>query len=49
MKTISALLAEIDVKADTPRARREATLGNTSWLASLDKQASDLRKQLGAI
>lgn len=46
---LQAQLSAIDAKSDTPRARREALLGNTTWLALLDAQASALRTQLGAI
>lgn len=42
-------LAEIDKKSDSPRARREALLGNTTWLATLDAQAAALRAQLSAL
>lgn len=46
---ILAQLAEIDAKSDSPRARREALLGNTTWLNELDGQAYVLRTQLGKL
>ena len=46
---ILAQLAEIDAKSDSPRARREALLGDVTWLTSLDSQAADLRAQLSAL
>lgn len=39
-------LIEIDREGDSPRARREALLGNTTWLASLDAEAIKLRQEL---
>ncbi|OGT54236.1 MAG: hypothetical protein A3E01_00165 [Gammaproteobacteria bacterium RIFCSPHIGHO2_12_FULL_63_22] len=46
---IISALAEIDQKSDSPRARREAALGNTTWLASLNTQALALRAELAAL
>jgi len=43
---ILAQLVEIDNQSNTPRARREAMLGNVTYLASLDKKAVTLRSQL---
>lgn len=42
-------LAEIDALGDSPRARREALLGNTTWLASLDAEAATLRAELAVL
>lgn len=39
-------LAEIDRLSDSPRARREAMLGDTSWMKSLNAEAAKLRSQL---
>lgn len=46
---IIASLAEIDQKSDSPRARREAALGNTAWISSLNNQAIALRAELAAL
>jgi hypothetical protein len=46
---IKAELAAIDAKSDSPRARREALLGNTAWLSSLDTQAAALRAELATL
>ena len=46
---IFAQLAEIDAQSESPRAKREAALGNVAWLASLDAQAAALRAQLKAL
>ena len=46
---ILAQLANIDVQSESPRAKREAALGNVTWLASLDAQAAALRAQLKAL
>ena len=46
---ILAQLAEIDAQSESPRANREAALGNVTWLASLDAQAAALRAQLKAL
>ena len=48
-EVILAQLAEIDAKSDSPRARREALLGNHTWLTALDAQAVALRAQLAAL
>ena len=39
-------IAALELKADTPRARREALLGNTSFLQSIESQIQALRSQL---
>lgn len=41
-------LVEIDRLGESPRARREAGLGNTAWLAALDAEAVQLRAVLAA-
>lgn len=46
---IQKLLQEIDAKSDSPRARREALLGNNAWLTSLDAQATSLRSELATL
>lgn len=46
---IISRLAEIDRLGDSPRARREALLGNTTWLASLDSEAATLRAELAGL
>lgn len=43
---IISQLAEIDKQSDSLRAKREAALGNTSWLAELDARAAALRAQM---
>jgi len=43
---IAGRLAEIDMLGSTPRAKREALLGNTQWLAQLDAEAATLRSEL---
>lgn len=42
-------LARLDQLSDSPRARREALLGNTAWLQSLDTQAAALRAELAGL
>lgn len=46
---IISRLATIDALGDSPRARREALLGNTTWLASLDAEAAALRAELATL
>ena len=43
---ILAQLAEIDADGDKPRTRREALLGNITYLEALNKQATELREKL---
>jgi hypothetical protein len=46
---ILAELAKIDAATDTPRARREALLGNTAWLTQQDAKAAALRAELATV
>lgn len=46
---IKTRLTEIDTLGDSQRARREALLGNTIWLASLDAEATTLRAELAVL
>lgn len=43
---ILAQIAALEAKADTPRARREALLGDTSYLQSIEAQIEALRAEL---
>jgi len=42
-------LSEIDRLSDSPRARREAMLGDTVWLKSLNDEAALLRAELATL
>lgn len=46
---IKARLVEIDALGDSPRARRELSLGNTAWVAALDAEAATLRAELAVL
>jgi len=46
---IIAQLIELDTKSVSPRVMRESTLGNTTYLASLEAQAVALRAKLATL